>query len=709
MTAGNTVARVDGPEKVTGRARYAVEYQLPGTAYAWPVGSTVAAGTLRSVDVEAALAVPGVVAVLTHDNVVRLDPAGPISPAHGAAVPDLLLLQDREIVFRGQIVAAVIAESAEAAREGASRVEATVDERPASLHLSVGDPGAVVPEMTNDLSPGRTARGDADAELAAAPVQLDLCYDTAAQFAMPMEPHAATATWDGDRLTVYCSDQGPNWTAVTLAGLLGLPETDVEVVADYVGGGFGSKAAPRPPIMLAVLAAKLVGRPVAVALDRPQSAPLATYRSPSRQRVRMGATDDGRITALIHEVTGQTSRLIPYVDQTATMSRTLYDVPHVRTVSSTLPLDVATPGWVRAPGEAPGMFALESAVDELAVHLGIDPVELRARNEPAVDPGTGYPFSSRRLVDCLRHGADAFGWFELSAGPWESAHGRFRHGVGVAAASYPVIIFPSRASASIDAAGTVVVEIAAADIGTGARTVLHQLAAEALDRPMSSIELRMGRSSGPAAPFAGGSMGTGSWGWAVQGACEALTKELATAGGRVPAEGLRVVHDTTADVGALGAYNRHSYGAQFAQVRVDRFTGETRVERLLGVYAAGRIVNPATARSQVVGAMTMGLGMALMEAGETDEVLGGWATQDLASYHVPAHADVGDLDAVFLPERDEHIGSVGGKGVGEIGIVGVAAAITNAVAHATGVRVRSLPATPDKLLPGLLDPAAPRR
>jgi xanthine dehydrogenase YagR molybdenum-binding subunit len=513
------------------------------------------------------------------------------------------------------------------------------------------------------------SRGDADTAFAAAEVQVDETYGTAGQFAMPMEPHAAAATWDGDRLTIYCSDQGPGWTATTLAGLLGVPVDDVEVVAEYVGGGFGSKAAPRPPIMLAALAARHVGRPVKVALDRPQSVDLTTYRSPSQQRLRLGATRDGDITALIHEATGQTSRLVTYADQTVTPSRLLYDVPDCRTTTSAVPLDVATPGWVRAPGEAPGMFALESAVDELAGQLGIDPVELRVRNEPTVDPATGHPFSSRQLVECLRAGAERFGWAQRTGPDRVRRTGRWLHGVGVASAVYPVMTFPATATASIGSSGPAVVEIGAADIGTGARTVLHQLAAEA--------------------------------GWAIQGACEGLTKAIAAAGG-VPQEGLSAHFDTTEAIGAMGAYSRHSYGAHFAQVRVDQDTGEVRVDRVLGVFGAGRIINPATARSQIVGAMTMGLGMALMEAAEADRRFGGWTTRDLAGYHVPAHADIGEFEVVFLPERDRQIGPVAGKGVGEIGIVGVTAAITNAIHHATGIRVRDLPATPDKLLPGLL-------
>jgi xanthine dehydrogenase YagR molybdenum-binding subunit len=697
-------ARVDGPDKVTGRALYAVEYNLPGAAYAWPVQSTIASGRVTSLDLTAARAVPGVIDVLTPDNAPRLVTDAEIPMAHSGAVPDLFILQDTRVVFRGQIVAAVVAESLESAREGAEAVGVAYEEGEPSLVLRADDPSATIPDVTNDLSPGEVQRGAPDEAFQGAAVQVDSRYETAAQFAQPMEPHAALAAWHGGRLDLYCSDQGPSWTAATFAGLFGLPIADVEVIAEHVGGGFGSKAAPRPPIMLAAMAARLVSRPVKVAFTRAQVAALTTYRSPSLQRVRLGADHEGRLTAVIHEVTAQSSRLLPYVDQTTSMSRHLYGAANVRTTAKVVQLDVPTPGWVRAPGEAPGMFALESAMDELADRLDMDPIELRVVNEPAVDPESGLPFSSRNLVTCLRTGAQIFGWSERSPVPSARRDGRWLYGMGVASAAYPVLVFPSSATIEAFPSGRYTVEIGAADIGTGARTVLHQLAAEALDVRMSAVTLHMGRASHGAAAFAGGSMGTGSWGWAINRAATELKRRLAAE--PLPAEGLRVTGDTTDDAFIPTGRSRHSYGAHFAAVRVDRHTGEVRVDRLLGVFAAGRIINRATATSQAIGAMTMGLGFALMETGEPDLASGGWLTQDLASYHVPAHADVRDIAAVFLEESDSYVGPIGGKGVGEIGIVGVVAAITNAIYNASGVRVRTVPALPDRVTAALRGPAA---
>ncbi|WP_113699920.1 xanthine dehydrogenase family protein molybdopterin-binding subunit [Nonomuraea lactucae] len=697
MTSTNqAVTRLDGPDKVTGRARYAVEYGANDVAYAWPVQATCARGRLDRAETDAALAVPGVLDVLTHENVLRLHADGEISPAHMGALPDLLLLQSKDLVFRGQLVAAVIAETPEAAREGAAAVVVVTEAEHARLELTVGDDEAIVPDITNDLSPGHVARGDADRDFADAPVRLDTTYSTAANFAMPMEPHAAMATWDGDRLTVHASDQGPPWTAMTLAGLLGLPPSNVEVVAEYVGGGFGSKAAPRPPIMLAVLAARLVGRPVKVALNRQQSTSLTTYRGPSRQRIRIGAGTDGRISSVIHETTGQTSRLTTYADQTVSATRLMYRAEHCRTTTNVLPLDVPTPAWVRAPGEAPGMFALESAMDELAVQLGMDPIELRVLNEPETDPESGLPFTSRNLVSCLRIGAERFGWSDRRPEPGATSDGRWRLGMGVAAATYPHYLFPSTATARVDSAHRYTVRIGAADIGTGARTALHQIAADALKVPMSDVRIELGRASHGSAPFAGGSMGTASWGAAIESACRELRRRI-SAGGGIPDEGLEAGAETL-EVMTPSNFSRHAYGAHFAAVRVDRDTGEVQVDRMLGVFATGRIINPLTAKSQAVGAMIMGMGMALMEAAEPDTRFGGFVTQDLAGYHVPAHADVRDIDAMFLTEEDPNLGPIAGRGVGEIGIVGTAAAITNAIHNATGIRIKDLPVRAENLL-----------
>ncbi len=696
---GAPIVRIDGKAKVTGAAKYAYEYPQHDVAYAWPVVSTVARGLVTAIDDTAALAQPDVLAVLTTENVASLNAEADVPVALAAAVPDLLLLQTREVAFRGQIVAAVIATSLEGARAGAAAVGVTYTELPHDVVLRWGDEQAYVPAVTNDFSPGAVERGDADGAFANAPVQLDATYRTPAEQAVPMEPHTATAVWNAGRLTLFHSDQGPFWSSAAFAAILGLDPGAVEVVAEYVGGGFGSKAAPRAPAMLAALAARLVDRPVKVALNRPQSFHLTTYRTPTIQRVRLGAQSDGRLTAIIHEAVHQSSTLVEYTEQTVSASRLMYAAPDVRTEARVRRLDVATPGWFRAPGETPGMFALESAMDELAVQLGIDPIELRIRNEPGVDPATGEQFSSRNLVACLREGAARFGWNQRNPTPGAHREGNRLIGTGVAASTYPYVLFPSTATARAEPDGGFVVRVAAADIGTGARTVLTQVAADALSVPLERVRLEIGRASLGMAPFAGGSLGTASWGWAVEKACRALTDQLSH--GPVPAGGRDVTADTTDEVGAQAALSRHSFGAQFAQVSVDADTGQIRVDRMLGVFSAGRILNPRTARSQLVGAMTMGLSMALLEIAEPDLEFGGFANHDLSSYHIAAHADVGDIDAVWVPEEDPHLNPMGGKGVGEMGIVGAAAAVANAVHHAVGLRVRELPIRIEDVRPAL--------
>lgn len=691
---GTPVARVDGRAKVTGEARYAYEHLVEGAVYAWPVSSTIARGRVTALDVSTVLGRPEVIDVLHPGNAARL------SDTAGA---DLMVLQSDDVRFRGQIVAAVIATSLEAARAAAAQVVVSYDEEPHDVLLHTGD-GSYVPETVNDLSPGQVERGDAEQAYSAAPVHLDRTYRTPPEHASPMEPHATIAEWRDGRLTLHNADQGPFMSAQALAGVFGLAVDDVEVVAEHVGGGFGSKASPRPPTVLAALAAKLVGRPVKVALTRPQMSALTTYRTPTEQRVRLGAERDGRIVSIIHDSLSQTSRITEFAENTTSSTRVLYDVADVRTTVRVLPLDVPTPGWYRAPGHTPGMYALECAVDELAVELGVDPVELRIRNEPTMDPETGKAFSSRGLVAALREGAERFGWATRDPRPGVRRHGRWVVGTGVAAAHYPALTFPSTARVRADADGSFTVLIAAVDIGTGARTVLSQLAADALAVPIERIRLVIGRSSLGNAPFAGGSIGTASWGWAVEKACAELLRRLGEHEGGLPVEGIEVFADTTEDVASLADLSRHGFGAQFAQVRVDVDTGQVGVDRLLGVFANGRVVNPRTARSQAVGGMIQGLSMALLEVAEVDGRFGDFVNHDLGSYHVASHADVGDVDAVHLQEDDEHLNSIGGKGVGEIGIVGVAAAVANAVHHATGLRVRDLPIRIEDVrsaLPGL--------
>jgi xanthine dehydrogenase YagR molybdenum-binding subunit len=672
------VNRIEGRDKVTGRARYAYEYPADGVAYAYAVQSAVARGRIASVDALGVLAMPGVLAVLSCAE----------PPALSAdASPELALFQTRDVAYRGQIVAGIVAETLEAARAAERELRISYEAEPHDVRLRPDHPGLYAPDKVNPNFPTDTEKGDVNAGLAAAAVSIDATYATPTQHNNPMEPHAAMAVWDaGGALTVYDSTQGASADRDMIAAALGLAPERVRVVSPHVGGGFGSKGTTRPHAILAALAARAAGRPVKVALTRQQMFDVTGYRTPTIQRLRLGADPEGRLTALVHDVIEQSSTLVEFAEQTATPSRVMYAAPALRTTHRLVRLDVPTPSWMRAPGECPGMFALESAMDELAIAAGLDPVELRVRNEPDTEPESGLPFSSRNLVGCLREGARRFGWDHRDPRPGLRQEGRWLIGTGMAASTYPARRRPSQATA-VTADGGFVVRIAAADIGTGARTALTRIAAQALDTSADRVRVELGDSALPTASLAGGSMGTSSWGSAVVKACEAMLKDGHS--GRA---------DTTEDVKGDTGFARHAFGAQFAEVWVDPATGEVRVPRLLGVFAVGRVIDETLARSQLIGGMTMGLGMALMEETEMDEEAGGFLNRDLAQYHVAACADVQDIDAMWIDEEDGHLNPMGAKGIGEIGIVGTAAAVANAVYHATGRRIRDLPITPAKIL-----------
>jgi xanthine dehydrogenase YagR molybdenum-binding subunit len=686
---GSGIERVDALEKVTGQARYAYENSPSDLAYAAPVQATVARGEVVEVDVDAVLKQPGVIAAIWHGNAPRL------APSEDA---ELAVLQSRRVAYRGQFIAVVVAETYEDAREAAGLVRVRYAAEEHDVELRADHPRMYRPDHVNPNLPSDVERGDPDAALAEAPVVVDATYTTPAEHNNPMEPHAAVAVWSGDGLTVYDSTQGPSMLRSALAPLFGMPPAQVRVISPYVGGGFGSKLRARAHVVLAALAAKQVGRPVKLAVTRRQMFAVTGYRTPTIQRVRLGAEADGRLTAITHEVYEQSSTISEFAEQTAAATRMMYAAPHRRTTHRLVRLDVPTPTWMRAPGEAPGMFALESAMDELATACGVDPVELRVRNEPTGDPESGLPFSSRNLVACMREGARRFGWAGRDPAPGVRRSGRLLVGTGVAASTYPVYRAPSSASARAEPDGRFTVRIAAADIGTGAKTVLTQIAADTLRAPVGQVSVEIGDSALPSATIAGGSMGTASWGSAVLRACEALMEELERTGGVVPPGGVESAADTTQEVQEQERFSRHAFGAQFAEVGVDSDTGETRVLRLLGVFAAGRIINPKTARSQFIGGMTMGLSMALMEESIMDREFGDYLNRDLAQYHVAVNADVRDIEAFWLEEDDPHLNPIGAKGIGEIGIVGTAAAIANAVHHATGVRIRDLPIRLDKLV-----------
>ncbi|WP_432082799.1 xanthine dehydrogenase family protein molybdopterin-binding subunit [Streptomyces sp. WAC 04229] len=688
---GTSQTRVEGREKVTGAARYAGEIPFADLAHGWLVLSTVTRGRVRAVETEPVLAMPGVLAVLHHGNAPRLetDYVGllGIPPDPTAAV-----FQTDRVPHLGWPVALVVAENSEQAREAAEALVVAYDEEPHDTLLTGAHPDAY---PAAGVMPAETGKGDLDAGLAASPFVVDEEYTTPEEHHSMMEPHAATALWDGGRLEVVDSNQGTTWIQGELAKMFSLDESAVRVRSEHIGGGFGSKGL-RAHQVSAVVAATVLQRPVRVVMTRRQMFTLAGYRSPTAQRVRLGAGPDGRLRALDHRSVSQTSTVYEFVEPSAGVARVMYDAEAHRTANEVVRLDVPSPTFMRAPGEAPGSFAIESALDELAERCGVDPVELRLRNEPETGPVSGLPFSSRNLEACFREGARRFGWAERDSRPGVRRDGRWLLGTGTAAASFGAGAAPSTALLTAEADGGFTVRISAADIGTGARTALTMIAADALEVAPDRVRVRIGDSDFGPAMIAGGSMGTRSWAWAVTEGARELRERLAL-GTTVPPEGITVRSDTTAALGSLAQKERHSYGAQFAEVAVDTATGEVRVRRMLGVFAAGRIVNPLTARNQLVGGMVWGVSMALHEEAVRDRVSGGLYAPDLAGYHVATHADIGDIDADWVDDSDPE-DPVGIKGVGEIGIVGAAAAVANAVWHATGVRHRNLPIRPDRVL-----------
>ncbi|MER7906784.1 xanthine dehydrogenase family protein molybdopterin-binding subunit [Streptomyces sp. NPDC095614] len=689
---GAPVVRREGRDKVTGTARYAAEHTSADCLYGWIVPATVPTGRVTAIRTADALAVPGVHTVLTHDNAPRLkEPDDPI----------LAVLQDDRVPHRGWPVALVLAESLEAARAGASAVHAEYTTTGHDVVLTGDHPGLYIPEEANGGHPGLRERGDAMRAFEAAPVRIDATYTLHGLHNHPMEPHASTARWSDGHLTVHDSSQGSTAVRNSLATALGLDRNRITVVSEHVGGGFGSKGTPRPQSVLAAMAARHTGRPVQLALPRRYMAAIVGHRAPTLQRVRLGADRDGVLSSVSHEIVTQTSRIKEFVEQAAVPARVMYASPHSRTEHRVAALDVPSPSWMRAPGEASGMYALESAMDELACALGIDPVELRLRNEPQAEPDSGRPFSSRNLAACLTQGAARFGWSDRDPRPAAREEGPWLLGTGVASATYPVLVSRSAASAQAAPDGSYRVRVNATDIGTGARTVLAQIAASVLGTDPENVQIDVGSSDLPTASVAGGSSGTASWGSAVHKAATALVRRLAEHTGPLPPDGLTVTADTGDETAQESPYARHAFGAHFAEVAVDSLTGEVRVRRLLGMYAAGRILNSRTARSQFIGGMVMGLGMALTEGSTMDPAFGDFTESDLASYHVPSCADVPDIQAHWIDEDDPHLNPMGSKGIGEIGIVGTAAALGNAVRHATGARLRTLPLTPDKLLPYL--------
>lgn len=690
---GQPMTRTDGRAKVTGTARYAYEQQVEDPAYLHPIQATIAQGRVVAMDITAAIALDGVLDVLTVFDAPTL-----ADTSDG----ELTILQDDRVRFRGQIIGGVVAESAEIAREASALVRVDYREEPHDVELTADHPALYTPESVNPSFPSDTDEGDVETALAGAEVTVDATYRTPIEHNNPMEPHACIAHWtmrDGrPSVTMYDSTQGVHVVRKTLAPLFDLQPEQLRVVAPHVGGGFGSKGAPHAHDVLVLLAAQRAdGRPVKLALTRQQMFSLVGYRTPTIQRLRLGADSDGRLVALVHDVVEQTATVKEFAEQTAVTSRKMYACPNRRTSHRLAALDVPVPFWMRAPGECPGTFAAEVAMDELAVACKLDPIELRIRNEPAVDPESGKPWSGRHLLECLRVGAERFDWYPRDPRPAKYLAGNWFIGTGVAAATYPGMAMEGNsARISHTEQGRYTVQIGAADIGTGTWTALTQIAADALGCDVAAVDLRIGDTDLPQASVAGGSSGITSWGSAIVAAARQFRREH----GEHPHIGVTTTAEAPQNPDAE-EFTVQSFGAHFVEAHVNCDTAEIRIPRMLGVFSVGRAINPRTLRSQLIGGMTMGLSMALHEESIRDPRFGHVVTQDLASYHISAHADVPDVEAIWLDEAEEHLNPMGSRGAGEIGIVGAAAAVVNAIHHATGVRVRELPVTLDKVLAGL--------
>ena len=685
---GIAVTRIDGPAKVTGTAPYAIEYPVERPLHLYPVQATIARGRITAMYTSSAQAIDGVIDVFTVFDAPQL-----ADTSNG----NLTILQDDQVHYRGQLIGGVIAESAEIARHAASLVLVHYDEVDHHTELDADDPKLYAPKKVNAGYPTDTSEGDVEGALASAEVVVDETYTTPYEHNNPMEPHACIALWEnhGGRLTLYDSTQGVHAVRKEMSKVFGLDKERIRVIAKNVGGGFGSKGAPHSHNVLAVIAAQRVpGRPVKLAITRQQMFDIVGYRPPTIQHIRLGAKRDGTITAISNDVIESTATVKEYAEHTATPSRMMYSGANRATSHRLAKLDVPVPFWMRAPGECPGMYALEVAMDELAVACGIDPIELRIRNEPDVDPETGNPWSDRSLVECLQTGAERFGWAPRDPTPGVRRDGEWLVGTGVASAVYPAMTMAGNtARIELVAPDRYAVQIGAVDIGTGTWTALSQIAADALGCDLAQVELQIGDSDLPPASVEGGSSGISSWGRAIVAAADAFRTEH----GGQPAVGAASSAEAPKNKDSK-KYAMYSFGAHFAEVRVSSCTGEIRMSRMLGVFSVGRAINPTTLRSQLIGGMTMGLSMALHEESVRDHRFGHVVTRDLATYHISSHADIPDIDAIWLDSVDAHSNPMGSRGAGEIGIVGSAAAIVNAVHHATGVRVRDLPVMCDALL-----------
>ena len=705
--------RVDGRAKVTGHARFAAENNLPGLVHAVVVASSIPSGTIKSIDTAAAKKAPGVIAVLSHLNAPKLNPApaqsaggGGGQPSGNFAEPHHIPFSDASVHYVGQQIAVVVADTLEHATHGAELVKIAYDVAPARTDMNALRNEAT--EKGSQQAPPFT-KGDPLGAFATAPVKIDQVYRTPHEHHNPIEAHSIVAVWDGDRVTLHDSSQNIFAVRQTLARAFGIPRENVEVMSPFVGGAFGSKGSTWPHVLLGALAARVVKRPVKLWLPRKQLFFTNGHRPETEQRVALGATPDGKLVSIIHEGISQGNKVSDYNERFTRPTRTIYATPNMRAQNLVVELNVSTPTYMRAPGENPGMFAIESAMDELAAALKMDPIELRLANYADADPSDGKPWSSKSLKECYARAAERIGWAKRTPEPRSMRDGRLLIGYGMASATYPAHRSPASARARMNADGTVIVSSGTHEMGMGTATVMSQLAAETLGVQPERVRFEYGDTRLPQAPISAGSMTAASVGSAVFEAVNALKQklqELNNGADVTDYAALLHAHYLPYVEAAIDAkpnpeeqkYSSHAFGAQFAEVSVDSDLGLVRVRRMVSAFAGGRILNAKTARSQFLGGIVQGIGMALLEATHYDKRFGSFTSVNLGEYLVPVNADIRAIDVILVDEDDPHVNPIGAKGIGEIGIVGVAPAIANAVYHATGKRVRDLPITCEKLL-----------
>lgn len=724
---GKPMDRVDGRLKVMGSAPYAYEVKEGDKpAYGYVVEARIAKGRIVAIDTEAAERAPGVVLVMTHRN-------APAQAEFGAlGGPDRFArakphFKDAQIRHYGEPVAFIVAETFEQARAAAYLIRIDYAPEPGEYELEPNLDKAEKPARREVFGDPDSAVGDFSGAFAAAAVKVDATYTTPVYIHAQMEPHASLAWWEGDRVIIHCSAQLLASARKCVADTLQIPVDNVRIVSRYIGGGFGGKLPIYGDTLLAAMASRQLKRPVKTALTRQQMFHVTTHRTDTRQRIRLGATLEGVLTAIGHESWSHSARFDDFYESAANATRSLYAAANRMTQHRNVKLDLPVADAARAPGEGVGLLALECAMDELAHQLQIDPVELRLRNEPALDPEKNLPFSTRQLVACMQEGARRFGWSKRLAQPAQQREGRWLLGMGMSVAARSNYLVASKCRVRMGGDGILVVQMAMTDIGTGSYTIFTQIAAEMLGLAPEKVSMQLGDTDFPETPGSGGSFGAASAGSALYDACDKLRTELAAAagmdaaqavfaGGEVSQGGKSATLASLAGTSGVEAngeikpgemkkkYAQHAYGAHFAEVAVDLDSGEVRLRRMLGVFAAGRILNVKTASSQVLGGMIWGVGNALHEEAVIDPRHGFFVNHDLAEYHVPVHADIPAIEVFFLPELDDKANPLKIKGVGELGICGAGAAVANAVFNACGVRIRDYPLTLDKIIAAL--PAA---